>query len=165
MMFDFWKFYRGLFHRKSHFDNYWDNFPQDRAFRFKSITLDLLRKSIDERDAKALSYNLSIIWRDGADRDFTDLLLHLLSQSWHQSEEDIVEILGIIRDPKSVEKLYEIAVNVPDYDEMRALAKKCIWSLWEIRTEDAIEKLVKLSKSDDIIIKENAENRLKGLIS
>ncbi|PTX10211.1 hypothetical protein C8N37_105219 [Sphingobacterium faecium] len=27
-MFDFWKFFKGLFSRDHHFDNYWDKFPE-----------------------------------------------------------------------------------------------------------------------------------------
>ncbi|WP_222594656.1 hypothetical protein, partial [Sphingobacterium faecium] len=72
---------------------------------------------------------MAVLSTDGADSDYTDILLQLLDEKWHISEEDIITVLELIKDPKSVNKLYEFALDVPDYDEMRAIAKKCIWAL------------------------------------
>lgn len=70
-----------------------------------------------------MSNTLAIIYNDGADCDYTDILLSLLDEKWHISEKDIVSILELIKDPKSIDKLYSVATDVPDYDEIRALTK------------------------------------------
>lgn len=163
-MFDFWNFYKGLLARTDYFDNYWEKFPEGRLIRFKLETLSLLKKNVENRDVKGLSNTLAVIYKDGADSDFTGLLLSLLDEDWHTSEEDIVGILEIIKDPKSVDKLYDVAVNVPDYDDMRALAKKCMWALSSINTPEAVEKLKLLRESNDPIIKENATFQLEEVV-
>nr|WP_067059893.1 hypothetical protein [Mucilaginibacter sp. L294] len=90
-------------------------------------------------------------------------MLFLLDEKWHISEEDIVDILEMIKDPDSVDKLYEVAVDVPEYDEMRALAKKCMWALFAINSPKSVEKLFLLKELNDPIISENAEFQLKNL--
>ncbi len=155
-MFDFWEFYNGLSNRTDYFDNYWERFPDGGAFQYKTETLSLLKENFYNKDAEGLSNTLAVICNDGADNDYVDILLHLLDEKWHTSEEDIVSVLELIKAPKSVDKLYEVAVNVPEYDDMRALAKKCMWALSAINTPEAIQKLKLLQKSDDPIIKENA---------
>jgi len=163
-MFDFWKFYKGLLNRADYFDNYWDQFPQGEHLQFKEETLSLLKENAANKNEKGLANTLAIIYNDGADSDYTDILLQLLDEEWHISEEDIISVLELIKDPKSVEKLYEVAINVPDYDDMRAVAKKCIWALSAINTAEAIEKLKLLEKIDDPIIKENAAFELEHVL-
>lgn len=163
-MFDFYKFYNGLLNRTNYFDNYWEQFPKGRLLRFKEQTLSLLKENVKNKDKKGLDATTSVLWWDGADRDYTDILLQLLDENWHTSEENIVSILEIIKDPKSVDKLYEVAINVPDYDEMCALAKKCMWALSAINTPEAIQKLKLLQNSDDPIIRENASFQLEQVL-
>lgn len=155
-MFNFWKFYKGLFNRDDYFDNYWDKFPEGEHLQFKKETLSLLKNNVTNKDEKGLANTLAVLSTDGADSDYTDILLQLLDEKWHISEEDIISVLELIKDPKSVNKLYEVALDVPDYDEMRAIAKKCIWALSAVNTPEAVQKLKLLTKVDDPIIKENA---------
>lgn len=164
-MFDFWKFYNGLLNRTDYFDDYWEQFPTGQLLRFKKETLSLLRDNVVNKDEKGLSNTLAVICNDGADSDYTDILLQLLDEKWHASEEDIVSVLELIKDAKSIDKLYEVAINVPDYDDMRALAKKCMWALSAINTPEAIQKLKMLEKADDPIIKENATFQLEQVLN
>lgn len=164
-MFDFWKFYRRLVNRTDYFNNLWDEFPKGQLLQFKRETLSLLKDNVANKNEKGLAKTLAIISYDGADSDYTDILLQLLDEKWHTSEEDIMGILELIKDPKSVNKLYEVAVDVPDYDEMRAIAKKCIWALSAINTPEAILKLKLLQKVDDLIIKENATFELEIVLN
>jgi len=164
-MFDFNKFYKGLLNRTDYFDDYWEQFPQERLLlRFKEQTLSLLKENVINKDEKGLACTISVLWWDGADSDYTDILLQLLDEKWHIEEEDIVSILEIIKDPKSVDKLYEVALDVPDYDEMCALAKKCMWALSAINTPEAIQKLKLLEKVDNPIIRENAAFQLEEVL-
>lgn len=163
-MFDFNKFYQGLLNRTDYFNNYWEQFPSGRLMRYKKETLSLLKENIKSKDEKGLSCTLAVIYNDGADEDYTEILLQLLDEKWHTSEEDIVGVLELIKDPKSVDQLYEVAINVPDYDDMRALAKKCMWSLSAINTPEAIQKLKLLQSCNDPIIEENATFQLEQVI-
>lgn len=163
-MFDFWKFYQGLFSRTDFLDNYWDQFPEGRLSRFKKETLSLLKDTLREKKEDSLANILDIIYTDGADSDYTDTLLALLDEHWHIDHENIVSILEFIKDPRSIDKLYEVAVNVPEDDDMRALAKKCIRALSTINTPGAVEKLKLLCHSNDPIIKENAAFQLEYLL-
>ena len=135
---------------------YFDNFPSDKQLLFKNKTLPLLHESIEKKDEDLLSSTLAVLFYDGADIDYTEDLLKLLKVDWHILEEDIIQVLEIIKDPKSIETLYELALFVPDYDEMRSLAKKCLYALSAINTKESIEKIKILSTFDDDIIRENA---------
>lgn len=159
-MFDFDKFYKGLLERTDYSSNYWAKFPKHQ-FQFKSKTLHLLKENAENKDDKALDSILAIIFYDGADKEYTAMLLQLLDADWHIRIEDIVSVLEVVKDPASIDKLYEVAVNVPDYDEMRSLAKKCIAALGAINTPASIEKLVLLKHSDDALISENAASELE----
>lgn len=167
-MFDFDKFYRGLLEKAKHFnpyDDYWSQFPSGMHLKFKPETLALLKANVRNRDANGLSCILAIICHDGADKDYTDILLSLLDDHWHTAEEDIVEALEIIKDPKSIDKLYDVAIKVPDYDDMRSLARKCMYALSAINTPEAIAKLELLQGSNDPIIKENATFQLEQVVN
>ncbi|CAA7195132.1 HEAT repeat domain-containing protein [Chryseobacterium potabilaquae] len=164
-MFNFVKFYKGLLNRTNYFDNYWDQFPSGNLLRFKNETLSLLKGNLVNKDEKGLANTLAVICNDGADGDYTDILLQLLDEKWHTSEEDIITILELIKDPKSIDKLYEVAINIPDYDDMRALAKKCMWALSAINTPKSINKLRLLQASNDPIIKENAIFQIEQVLN
>ncbi|WP_374950993.1 HEAT repeat domain-containing protein [Mucilaginibacter sp.] len=160
MTFDFDDFYDKLLKRKIYFDK----FPKGQLLRYKNKTLPLLKRSVMEKDQNGLSATLAVIYHDGGDSDYTDILLDLLDKKWHILIEDIVEVLGKIKDPETVNKLYEVAIDIPDWDEMRGLAKKCMWALNAIGTPEAIKKLEQLQSMDDWIIKENATFQLEKVI-
>jgi hypothetical protein len=164
-MFDFWKFYEELLNRTDYFYDYWEQFPKGKCLRFKEETLSLLKKNIANKDPKGLENTLAVICNDGADDDYTDVLLPLFDEKWHTSEEDIISVLELIKDPKSVDILYEIALDIPDYDDMRAIAKKCMWALSAINTPEAVQKIKMLKNADDPIIKENATFQLEHVLN
>lgn len=164
-MFDFWKFYKGLLsNRTNNFDKYWAKFPTGTQSFRKELSV-LLEEAIANKDSVQLSNVIALIYWDGGDKSYTDTLLLLLDEKWHISEEDIVGVLEEIKDPKSIEKLYETAVNIPDYDDMRALAKKCMWALSAINTPESVEKLQLLQNLNDEIISENATFQLQNVVN
>jgi hypothetical protein len=160
-MFDFQKFYNGLLHRTNFFDNYLDQFPEGRLKRYKTETLTLLKENIKNKDEKGLATTLGVIFLDGADEDYTDLLLSTLDEDWHKLKEDIISVLELTKDPKSIQRIYEAAINIPDYDDGRSVAKKCIWALGAINTASSKEKLKLLQMSDDPIIRKAATMELE----
>lgn len=100
--------------------------------------------------------------------DLCDLLL----QNWHHSHEDIVVILEdgqpCLEDEQSseiiealyltIQKGYQKREQYGDYDKELAyiLARKCIWALGKSKRPKSREKLILLTKSNDLIIKEEA---------
>jgi hypothetical protein len=160
--FNFESFYNGLSRRhpvNDMYDGYWEKFPGGK-FQFKMETLSLVKKAVAERNSTELSYVLAIVFRDGVDEDYTEILTDLLDEKWHYLEEDIVSILEQLRDPKSTDKIFEVAKNIPPDDDMRALAKKCILALRAIDTQESMEKLKLLKDSKDPIISQAASFHL-----
>lgn len=96
--------------------------------------------------------------------DYLPILCKLLEAPWHCQHEDIAMILQKLKSPDSVEVLFKTTFarfDYLDYDESFALAVKCIWALGDTRTKEAKEKLRILARSDNKIIKDNAEFQLK----
>lgn len=85
-------------------------------------------------------------------------------ESWHYRHEDIASLLQDAKSPTSIDALNKAVMTkfgYLDFDDSYALAVKCIWALGEIGTPEAMDKLTKLSKSDNKIIRDNAINQLK----
>lgn len=97
------------------------------------------------------------------------LLCKLSKESWHSRHEDIAIIFKDLKDVKSVECLFEMAMSNFDYfdfdDEHYALGVKCVWALWAIGGVEAIKKLKLLAESTQEPIKEAALHRLEDLDS
>lgn len=161
-MFDFWQFYKGLFGRTDYSDNYWGQFPMGK-FQFKNETLNLLKDNLQAKDEHSLRQTLGVIFYDGADEEYTELLLTLLEEDWHMLEEDIVLILQMIKDPRSINKLYELIIHPPFEDDLRSMSRKCILALKEINTPESIGKIRLLQNSDDEIIQYCANEALKNI--
>ncbi|SHG15848.1 type 2 periplasmic-binding domain-containing protein [Pedobacter caeni] len=162
MTFDFDSYYAGLFTRTNYFDNYLDIYPNPGEKRNKAKIIPLLAKNINEKDSISLACTLGVAYLDGADKDYTDLLLSVLNADWHILIEDIIEVLELTKDPKAVDSLYEAALDFRDYDDFRSIGKKSIWALITINTPEAWEKLSLLAQVDDEIIKENANLSLRN---
>jgi hypothetical protein len=159
--FNFDGFYSGLLERKYVFDDYLNKYPKSQKL-YKAKILDLLNSSYVQKNHSRLRAATTVADLDGVDLDYTEILIKLLKEDWHQSHEDIVMLLDDIKDPRSVDCIYEISLNIPDYDDCMSLAKKCIWALGSINTVAAKEKLKTLSVSKDPIIKESAIKQLKS---
>jgi hypothetical protein len=160
MMFDFYKFYKGLFERTSYFDHYLEKYPAGMGRKYKREILVLLSENIKDKNPVSLAHTLTVAYLDGADGDYTDLLIYLLDQDWHTLQEDVISILELAKDPKSIECLYRTALNIPGYDDGRSVAKKCIWALGAINTSEARDKLKQLSEINDPIIREVASMQI-----
>ena len=92
------------------------------------------------------------------------LLNALLTEDWHKSHEEIVLKLQQLRDPSSVEPLYQAALlrlDYMDYDDSCVIASNCCWALGDINTAEADEKLRELMKQEDPIIAEYAREQFE----
>src|SRR5258708_3228946 len=80
----------------------------------------------------------------GLREEFVPALVELLQSKDHFRHEDIAAALQTLRDPKTVDALYEAAharYEYLAYDEYFGLARKCTWALADIGTPEAKAKL------------------------
>lgn len=141
-------------------------FPEEKHGRFL-YTDELIRKLTDileNRDADT-SFNkcsgaaalLMIAEADGLDTRYADIFGRYLKDCVSFVDyESIIKLLGEIKDPRSVDVLFETALDIHESDDARGQAKKCMYSLAQIGTDAALEKLQILERSDDEIISEFA---------
>ena len=134
------------------FHDYIQVIPENR-FRYTQDILQKISEAEANDDYWLLETLLSIASHDGLNKDDTRVLIHLLSQRWHHSHEDIAMMLEEIKDPSSVDSLYKRALDIPDYDDGRSMVKKCIWALVSINTDESWEKIkaIKEELNDPIV--------------
>ena len=136
---------------------------RENGFRYSDELINGLSVARHNRDAFLLEDIIGISLRDGADNRFTNILTELIKEDWHDRHHDIVTLFRKIKDPLSVDIIFETAINIADWDDRRGLARNCIWALGEINTQEAFEKLKLLATGDDRIIKEVASMELNQL--
>jgi hypothetical protein len=125
-----------------------------------------LQNALQTRDAAAVECATLLGFRYGFSSESAGILCELILADWHNQHENIAMALQQLRDPATVDCLYEAASMTfayLDYDESHALAVKCIWALSAINTALAIERLRLLAQSGNPIIRENARRRLLSL--
>lgn len=92
-------------------------------------------------------------------KEHLPLFYTLLKEQWHYEHENIVFFLQFLKDPDSIESLYNTALTYYDYLEYNdcyALIRKCCFALGDINTPESKEKLRLLSLSDNEIIRDAA---------
>jgi hypothetical protein len=128
---------------------------------------ELLAKAKDSKDADGVGWAMSLAYRFGIDTSYRELFKQLAFEDWHNSHEDIAFELGQdLKDNENVQAIYHMALKEYPYlayDKAKALATKCIWSLGNIGSTEAIDMLRCLTLVDDPILKKNAEQQLKRL--
>jgi HEAT repeat protein len=140
-----------------------------RAFRIRrsdgtQFALSVLEQAYRERDAVSVECGLGLGFRFGMSPQYFDVLVKLSEAEWHIRHEDVVTALDELRDKRSVDALYDAALKLHPYlsfDDCRALAVKAIWGLGNLGDKSADEKLRILAKSDNSILREEAEKQLR----
>jgi hypothetical protein len=122
--------------------------------------LEALGKAIRDRDEVDVVDLLLVATEDGLDASYAEILGTLLKADFHREHEGVVTALEEVGDPETVEVLYETALRIPDWDDFRSLAKKCILALKAIGTEEAMQRLRDLSGCEDAILRESARGAL-----
>lgn len=125
---------------------------------------DLLIEARNNKDPDLLEDGITLIFIFKEVKHPVKELNELLLESWHYRHEDIASLLQDAKSPTSIDALNKAVMTKFDYldfDDSYALAVKCVWALGEIGTPEAMDKLTKLSKSDNKIIRDNAINQLK----
>lgn len=95
-------------------------------------------------------------------RSHSAMLCSVLSQhDLDVNYEDIVDALGEIKDPTTIDCLAATMRWEPDWDEYRGLAVKCVWALAAIGTREAWEVLNRAAVEGPDVVREavDAERR------
>jgi len=130
----------------------------------KEYCLELLKIGLNNSDAGTIEEALIVIAVTKFNDDiFSEILCTLISKDWHHSHEDIAMLLKDIKDPATVNCLYnatELQFEYLNYDDTFQFARKCIKALAAIGNEYAIDKLKLLANSKIQEISEYAKKEL-----
>jgi hypothetical protein len=134
----------------------------------KNYVLNGLKDALSKKTSEDVEDFLSLVTFDkgwNTNPKYANIFCELLGESWHYQHEDLVSLLQGMKDPDTVDCLYNSALAKPeymDYDDSYSLARKCIHALGDINTDYAREKLRLLAQSSNPIIKEKAEKQLNA---
>lgn len=102
----------------------------------------------------------------GQSKRLTPLLCGLLLRDDHEGHEDLADTLQDLRDPASIDCLYECAISplaYLDYNDGASLARRCVWALHDIGTPEAMKKLAFLQSDAREDVSSEAAKRLEAI--
>jgi hypothetical protein len=131
----------------------------------RALVPRLLAGAVRDRDPDQVESALLVMFVfDLLDAGYLELLCGLVVADWHTRREDVARALQRLADPRAIPALRQAAemdFARREYDEdIRALARKCMWALTGIGTDEAIEALTELSWSAHPVIRQLAEHHL-----
>jgi hypothetical protein len=135
------------------------------------FALRTLEEAYRQKNGDDVEFGLAVGFRFGFTPEFLDVLIRLSDAEWHHSHEDVVTVLGELRDTRTVEALYRAALIIHphlEYDGCRALAVKAIWALGKLSDTIADQKLRFLAESSDSVVRADAQKQLyrrSGLVT
>jgi len=130
----------------------------------RGLGLHLLREATSDRAPVDLEAAIIVCNLFGFGAEHLALLVDLVYEVWHQQHENVVSMLGKLKNPDATAAMYHAATWVPDYldwDENRALAVKAIWGLGGTPGIEAERALLRLREDGDEIVREEAEAQLR----
>jgi hypothetical protein len=150
----------------------WGKEPSKEDFlrRFPSaveqgkLSLRLLEEAYKARNSVDIECALVVGFSFGFGPEHTAILCRLVDEDWHEDHENVVSALDELRTPLAIEALFRATQWIPgylDFDEARALAVKAIWALGNLPGPEAETKLKAIARSDDAILRTNAEEQLE----
>lgn len=161
------KLYRGTISAEEFLKRYEsiENIKVDESYCLQKLNQGYLERNPQIVDIALL---LGFIKHCFSDK-FSDIFCKLLLADWHRTHEDIARALKELKNPTTVECLYnatELKFDYLDYDDTFQFARKCIKAISAIDTELAISRLRDLAQSQNERIREYAVKELnyKGLI-
>jgi HEAT repeat protein len=117
----------------------------------------------DSQNPDEVEDAINAAWNGGMKREYLPTLLDLLRKPDHFRHEDIVNALQELKNPDSIDILYETATKKYSYylsDSEFPLARKCIWALADIGTPEAKEMLKLLSLHSNQEVASYAKRRI-----
>lgn len=125
---------------------------------------ELLERAYIEENAEDVEHALGLAARFNlfTQKD-VDILCKLLEAHWHYKHEDIAQRLQHLKSPDAIECLYRTVLTKFDYldwDNSYSLARKCMWALGDINTNESKKKIELLAESEDEEIRAYAFEQL-----
>jgi tetratricopeptide (TPR) repeat protein len=130
---------------------------------FLENPIDRLKKAIKDKNGDEIESVLPKIDKNEKCKAYVDVLIELLGCDWHSRHEDIALELQRIKDPRAIPILRQTAerkFEYLSYVDSQALARKCIWALADIGTDDSKTALTEISCLSDKVISGYAKERL-----
>ncbi len=131
----------------------------------QKAALKNLQSALESKRADEMEFAIFDSFPAGINGDFIEVLTAILECDWHTRHEDVARALQDLKDPRSIDVLYKTAQRkfaYLEYNDSKALARKCIWALADIGTVAAHQKLQALAKLSDKEIAAYAQKRLDG---
>jgi hypothetical protein len=127
--------------------------------------VEMLEHSFTTHDPDEVEFGLALAYSFGAASRCGDLCRRLAFEDWHMRHEAIASSMGQeLRDPANVPALLHMASQRYPYlafDEFETLPGKCLISLFQIGTPEAVQAIRALSESSNPVIKQKAIERLQ----
>ena len=111
-----------------------------------------LTVAIKNKDSRNLEFFLCQIDEELNEPKITKLINEASLKNWHESHEDIANLLGFIGNQESENILFLLSQQTFDYlayDSNNSLARKCIRSLGQLDTINSWSLIKRLSNSND----------------
>ena len=123
---------------------------------YKTENLQFLESAVTDKDIQKLKFSIAMAFRDGLDKDYSDIFYKLILETWHEEHEDIVDIIFDFKEERYCDALLKIALEDKIYrkfdDENESTLRKCVNALIAINTKkskDILEKLI-LTKNPNV---------------
>ena len=123
-----------------------------------------LEEAVKHRNAYEVEDALCEDYDSSRSEEYVAVLIELLGHEWHIKHEDIALELQRLRDPEAIGILRitaERKFGYLDFDDSKALARKCTWALADIGTEDARIALKEIAQLPDEEVAGYAQKRLE----
>jgi hypothetical protein len=140
-----------LFERQDMLEKFWTNNKT-----YKTENIQFLETAVINKDIQKLKFSIAMAFRDGLDKDYSDIFHNIILETWHEEHEDIVEIVCYFKEERYCEALLKIVLEDKIYrkfdDENESTLRKCINALVAINTKkskDILEELI-LTKNPNV---------------
>ncbi len=130
----------------------------------KNEIIDCFLLAINTKDVSLLQKVLLIAYKNGLDIDYSDIIIKLLSEDWHDEHEDLVNAIYLqdIKSDDFIEPLKNIIENKNSFrkydDETESTLRKCIHALKTIDTVKANNLIDELKQTNNPNILSALEN-------
>ena len=121
----------------------------------KNEIIDCFLLAINTKDVSLLQKVLLIAYKNGLDIDYSDIIIRLLSEDWHDEHEDLVNAIYLqdIKSDDFIEPLKNIIENKNSFrkydDETESTLRKCIHALKTIDTVKANNLIDELKQTNN----------------
>jgi hypothetical protein len=133
-----------------------------------SFIRNIFKDIIQSKNAESVDYGLTLLWILEKDDEFIDIVHQLILESWHGQYENIAHELQRRSNKLSIPFLKLAMQKKYDFLESygsgtRQFINQCGHALRSIGTEDALDVIKELSKSNDPVLRDEMLYRISKI--